>query len=139
MTSAAFARSARRVIQGRTFGENAEIVRQAPGHRSRGKFISGEESVTAVRLASAPLTSRDMAELRQVLPEGSRLAKARKFWVVTTDADAVAAVRVVDGEQTGPDIIRYRSTDYRAIYVVDYSETGFIEVVATRPNEGADT
>lgn len=124
-----------------TFGEDAQIVRQGVGVRNaQGIFLHGDPTITPVRLASAPLRTFETrlvdGQTRKELPEGVRLERARKFYIPVTGFDRVAPVRKGDAK-TGPDVIRYRGTDYDVLSVIDYSEEGFVEALGVQPDARA--
>lgn len=130
--------SSKRIIEGRRFGEKAVLVQQAAGERRHGEFVEGDPVEKKIRLASAPLTVQSLMTMRELLPEGIHLQQTRKFWLVTPKAGFVRPIRVGNGQTTG-DIIKYRGTSYRVIFVpADYSEEGFVEVIGVRPDNDTD-
>ena len=107
----------------RRMREPAVIVRQAPGYRGDdGVWVAGSEERKDVKVVTAPAS---MAELREALPEGSRLQDARRFWVETD----VQPLRVGEAA-TGSDLIEYQGTRYRVQHSQDWGP--FDEVLAVR-------
>ena len=119
-------RMARRILEGRAFSETALIFRQEAGARNDyGEWVAGEEETESVRVATQPLTSKDAADLRDVVPEGSRLRDARRFWL----RPDIAPIRVGTGQTEG-DIIEYDSTRYRVLRVERWR--GYIAAIGVR-------
>ena len=115
-----------RPITSRRFRESATLIRQEPGGRNEfGEWVPGPETRTDVDVVSAP---PDKAEVRDILPEGSRLSEWRMFWI---EDQAVEAVHVV-GEAAEGDAIEHNGARYTVRHVEDWSPHGFVEVLGVR-------
>ena len=119
--------SARLVIEGPEFGENAILVRQTTtGRRVRGVYQPSDPVRKRIRISSVPASP---SQVRNVLPEGLRVYQARRFWMVTSDQNEAAALRRGAVGSSNPDVVIYRGLEYHICDVMDYSEDGFIEVI----------
>lgn len=120
------ARQARRLAQGRAFSAPIDVLVESAGSRNQyGEWVPGKTTVTTTRGASAPVTSGQAADLRDVLPEGTRLSDSRIFWLTTP----VQPLRVGDNATDG-DRIRYNGIEYRVLRVEDWD--GVTEAVCIR-------
>ena len=119
--SAASHRLASRMLA--NHGENADLVREAPGAANDyGEWVPGVETTTTVRLVSTPISGRE----REMLPEGLRLADVRRFYLRAADI-----TRDLDLGGDGAVRFEYRGITYRSLMVQNWG--GFWEVYAVRP------
>ena len=96
---------------------------------------STETNITVVAEPAAAVFGD--SDSRAVLPEGSRRMSQLRFYIATP-AGTTSVMPIRDGTAAGgPDIIRYKTQEYRVSRVGDYAIDGHLEVVATRP-EGND-
>ena len=118
------------------FTEDAVLIRQTAGARSSaGVFVSGSESQTPIKVATAPMRSKTgIAEMRDVLPAGARHTEERTFWVNMP----LSALRR-GAESTDSDYIEYREQIYRVQGVSQWDADGFTEVECVLPDVGDAT
>ncbi len=125
------------ILSGRAFGqlkETATRIRTGEGSYDRNRrYQPGTETREAFDCRSQPLSARAQAEVRDNTPAGIRYAEMRRFWVNDAAGDFLIPGKP-SGE--GADQIEYRGIRYRVVYVVDFSDKGYIEAVAARPDEG---
>ena len=111
-------------MSGTRWKERATLIQETQGIRDRGAWRQGNAFQTAIWVITAP-ASAGLA--RSILPEGAAITDARLFWL----EEPVRPVRV-GIEQTGADVILYRTFRYRVQHVSEYLEDGFVECLATR-------
>ena len=123
-----------------TFGENVTIRKQAPGSRdSKGIFVPGAITERHIRAATAPMRTFETrlvdGTIRDVLPEGARLEQARKFYIPAPDGTApVSPVRTRENISDA-DIIIHKNDEYSVLAVIDYSDSGYVEVLGVRADD----
>ena len=117
----------------RRFAEDAILIRQSAGARNGdGVFVSGAEEQIAIRVATAPVPSKSgVAEMRDVLPEGSRHSERRIFWV-NMPLDALRRGAAVSDS----DYIEYGGRVFRVQGVSVWETNGLTQVDAVLPDEG---
>lgn len=113
---------AKRITQGRAFGQPASVVIQAAGGRNAyGEWEPGATASVATVLATTPLPGAE----REEMPEAARLSDARVFWLTS-----VAAPIRVGTEETAGDVLEYNGVLYRALRTEQWP--GYWRVIAVR-------
>ena len=92
------------------FGEPVTIIRTGVGeYDDNGEWVSGDETRSESRAASAALSGQELTKLRYLENSGYRLQDIRRFWLVEDDLEAL-----VEGESEG-DLLIWDGTTFRLI------------------------
>ena len=116
----------RRQVQGRMFGEAAQLVTVRTEVNQFGE-ASSTETMVDVTLATAPVSAGD-ARVRQLAEGGVELSSMRMFWLAETPRPVVYEDVNVAGSVG--DVIVYSGERYRVRVVANWG--GYVEVIAVR-------
>ena len=104
-----------RQITGRAFGKRGVVIIQGPGARNEwGEFVHGAPTEYEVDMVAEPPSLQESGLMARVLEEGTRLAGAMKFYLLTS-LDVLPLRTGPD--PTGRDRVRYEGRTYRVARV----------------------
>ena len=89
-----------------------------------GEFVAGEPTVTTLHGTVRPTSDKDL----EMLPEGDRVNGTTTFWVK-------GRVSLNINEELAP-LLRYKGLTYKAINVLDWSDSGFTKIIGVLQGRG---